>query len=52
MDMLAMRTEVHCVKCGGHLVLAVSLVVTFLIVCVQGHVFDDGIIWEVPTGKR
>jgi len=35
-NLVGMRSEVHCVKCGGH----------------QGHVFDDGIIWKVPTGKR
>lgn len=31
-----MRQETHCIKCGGHL----------------GHVFYDGVVWKVPTGKR
>jgi len=35
-DKLSFMCEVHCEKCGGHL----------------GHVFDDGILWQVPSGKR
>ena len=89
-DRLAMQCEVHCVKCGGHLVCEKTPVCSCerRVLCMrtsgarpsehahvtplpvplsrsvnppppppnpfewQGHVFDDGVLWQVPTGKR